>query len=78
MLSVSFIVYENYYIIIRKFYILLYKRNNLWILKIEFRIKVWYMFIFIVYLEDLRLFLFFLYIYFCFGCRMNFLDKKGK
>lgn len=62
MLSVSFIVYENYYIIIRKFYILLYKRNNLWILKIEFRIKVWYMFICIVYLEDLRLFLFF-YIY---------------
>lgn len=35
------------------------------------------MLIFIAYSEALRLF-FFLYIYFCFGCRTNSSDKKGK
>lgn len=61
-LSVSSTVYENYYTTTRKSYIPLHKRNSPWISKIEFRIKVRHMLIFIAYSEDLRLFLFF-YIY---------------
>lgn len=41
----------------------MHKRNNPWILKIEFRIKVRHMLIFIAYSEALRLFLY-IYIFF--------------
>lgn len=43
-------------------YIPLHKRNNPWILKIEFRIKVRHMLIFIAYSEALRLFYIYIYI----------------
>lgn len=42
----------------------MHKRNNPWILKIEFRIKVRHMLICIAYSEALRLFFLYIYIYF--------------